>query len=94
MSGRKSNPEEVREIITFVGKQMKADLDAGAESIDPILALEAAYSTDMSKWPPDAITAFLAMQLAVLPDGPPLHKTPRDRVVPTLRKAYRMVGPE
>lgn len=83
--------DKVRKIIADTGEALKAELEAGAATIDPVEALENAYGLDMQRWPPEAMTAFVAMQMAVLPHGPPLHETPRHMIVPTLRRAYTMV---
>lgn len=86
-----ADPDRVREIIADIGQSLKAEAADGQTILDPIAYLEDDYGRDMSKWPRDALTAFVAMQLGVLPDKTPLHELPADKIVPTLRKAYRSV---
>lgn len=86
-----TDPDRVRDIIASIGADLKAKAAAGQAKLDPIAYLEDDYGRDMSKWPREALTAYCAMQLGMLPDKTPLHKLPADKIVPTLRKAYRSV---
>ena len=88
---RGPDADDVRAVLATVGQRAKAELAAGAETVDPIRYLEQDFGRSMKDWPAEALVAFVAVGLATCPSGVPLHKTPRDHILPALRVAYRSV---